>query len=757
MDWKTLSLLLVIGMFSWGNVALGQHGGGTSPGALPPEGWETGGYRIHQSIELGYRANDVTGSQAMYDTLIDERSGPRIFEQSLSMQSATHESLLFDNLYVNSFGWGGELNNAIRLRLDKSKLYDFRTSYRRDHNFFDYNLLANPLNPSTSTPFVPVTASPHAYDMARRMTDIDLTLLPQSWISFRLGYSHNNMSGPSFSSFHEGADVLLNQPWNTTLNSYRLGVDLRVAPRTVVSYDQFLDYYKGDTNWDLGISTPALLPGGAGTVELGLPIDTVNGAPCRVTAPATTLIDSTGTLTNIACNGYFAYNRSNRVRTSNPTERLSFRSNYFSRLDFTASFAYSDADMSAAYNEFFNGLVTRTFTRQFTANGPPKATRTSDVGDFTATLHLTNAIRIVDIFRFWAYRIPENLLASETDWNLPVTGSCRPPACSLVAPISSVTPVTTETLSAMSFNQNWTRNETDLVWDVNRHLGARAGFRYGSKTFNHILDFTTGDEDKIPVHEYTVLVSFWAKPMANMRFNFDWEHSNYDNTIVRIGPRKEARYRIQGNYTPKPWVVVGASINLWENSNNDALTLYDGHSRNYGVTASLAPKQRFGFDFAYNYNDYQQNAMICFNDTPPAGVTLPVVTGAASCTRTVNPDNPYNDPANPLLTNGFYTNKTHYGMGTVRIKPVARLTTEVGYSITSVGGSTPQFNVLQPLGPLAYNYHQPLAKLDVDLGHNLSWLMGWNYAQYGEKSFIGPTDSRYFHANNATFSLRWGF
>ena len=56
--------------------------------------------------------------------------------------------------------------------------------------------------------------------------------------------------------------------------------------------------------------------------------------------------------------------------------------------------------------------------------------------------------------------------------------------------------------------------------------------------------------------------------------------------------------------------MVGASINLWENSNNDALTLYDGHSRNYGVTASLAPKQRFGFDFAYNYNDYQQNAML---------------------------------------------------------------------------------------------------------------------------------------------------
>jgi opacity protein-like surface antigen len=47
--------------------------------------------------------------------------------------------------------------------------------------------------------------------------------------------------------------------------------------------------------------------------------------------------------------------------------------------------------------------------------------------------------------------------------------------------------------------------------------------------------------------------------------------------------------------------------------------------------------------------------------------------------------------------------------------------------------------------------------VSVDIGHNLTARMGWNYYQYGEKSFVGPTDPRYFHANNATFSLRWAF
>ena len=58
---------------------------------------------------------------------------------------------------------------------------------------------------------------------------------------------------------------------------------------------------------------------------------------------------------------------------------------------------------------------------------------------------------------------------------------------------------------------------------------------------------------------------------------------------------------------------------------------------------------------------------------------------------------------------------------------------------------------------LQYNYHQPVASVGVNIGHDLTALAGWNYYQYGEKSFVGPTDPRYFHANNATISLRWAF
>src|SRR5438270_6266765 len=303
-----------------------------------PEGWKGFGYVVHQTIETGYRASDVSGSRQMYNTLINLPQGPRLLEQSLSMQSPTHKGVLFDNLFVNSFGWGGDPYNAFNARADKSNLYDFRMTYRKDDNNFDYNLLANPLNPPDSTPNIPVTASPHNFSDRRRMSDYDLTIKPQSAIVFRAGYSRNNMTGPSFSSVHEGTDALLFQQWNTTQNTYRFGVDFKPWSHLVLSYDQFFDYYKGDTQLQLAPFAQAFVPGAPGVVDLGLPIDTGNKNPCAPVGAATSLIDSTGTLTNLTCNAFFAYTRPDHVRTSMPTERLSLHTDYFQRIDLNASY-----------------------------------------------------------------------------------------------------------------------------------------------------------------------------------------------------------------------------------------------------------------------------------------------------------------------------------------------------------------------------------------------------------------------------------
>ena len=441
----------------------------------------------------------------------------------------------------------------------------------------------------------------------------------------------------------------------------------------------------------VGSVRPGALAWNTGNCRTGAPHRYGQQKPCAINPPATSLIDSTGTLTNTSCNAYFDYNRTNRTRTSQPTERLSLHSTYFQILELAASYAYSSADMNAPLNESFNGLIQRSDIRQETVTGPGHATRISNVADFTATLRVSEHFRLVDTFRFWSYRIPESFSSTETDWTCNDLSTCN-----LLTPISATTPSATNTASQLSFNQNWTRNQVDLVWDGSKHFGGRIGFRYGDQVFHQVLDFSTGDEDRVVVHEYTPLLALWAKPTRTLRFNFDWEHTNNDDAIVRIAPRKQDRYRIQGNYTPKPWAVLGMSINLWNASNGDALTDYHAHNNNYGFTANLTPRQRFGFDFAYNYNDSKQNALICFNDS---NTLLPVVANAGSCTA-----NGFDDSKNPLLTNGYYTSNTQYGMASVMFKPLARVTTQLGYSISSVTGQTPQFNVLQPLGSLEYNY-----------------------------------------------------
>src|SRR5271170_3800433 len=45
------------------------------------------GYAIHQSIDVGGRIVGTAGSEAMYDTLVNLQSGPRILSQTMSLHA----------------------------------------------------------------------------------------------------------------------------------------------------------------------------------------------------------------------------------------------------------------------------------------------------------------------------------------------------------------------------------------------------------------------------------------------------------------------------------------------------------------------------------------------------------------------------------------------------------------------------------------------------------------------------------------------
>jgi hypothetical protein len=482
-------------------------------------GIDSGNYNIQQSIEAGYRTDWINGNQDTYDTFVNLGQGLRLFDYTVSMHSLDHNGLLFDTLDFTNFGYGGDPNDVTRLRVDKNKWYNFSLLFRRDKNFWDYNLLANPLNPSTSVPSVPINSSPHALDLVRRMQDYNLTLLPQSRVRFRLGYSRNRNEGPGFFTTDGGTIAAFSQQYSYTTNAYHVGADFRLLPKTTISYDQFLTYFKQDNViTDNAAASGFVLPNGT-PVDPGI-IWSTNGPveilPCAtpiVTTPTpvgpTPVVISSKVVFNPNCNGFLSYSQVGRPRNFMPTERIQFQSNYFKRFEMSGGFGYSTSNnVIPDFNETVNDLTTRNATRGSTTGGPADAKRVSVNADWSGTYSVTDKFRIVDFFRYDNWRIPGLWDFAETN----IFGQMLPGLVGLEQPqslfnaatflsvcpfpytgatcpshtLSSPADVTNGTTSTF-LGQNIRSNTFELQYDFTSHFSARLGYVYTART---IADFS---------------------------------------------------------------------------------------------------------------------------------------------------------------------------------------------------------------------------------------------------------------------------
>jgi hypothetical protein len=466
---------------------------------------------IHLTVEFGYRNTDISGNLANYNTFVNLNSGVRLFEQSLDIRSPNHAGALFDSLSMYSFGYGGDPNDVTRLRIGKNKWYDFSGSFRRDKYPWNYNLIANPLNPASSAPALPITNSLHSLYLARRMSDFDLTLLPQSRVRFRLGYTRNIQEGPSFTTFGGatlldpmtgyGTQTQLFQNWKTTLNAYHFGIDFQVLPKTTIHYDQFLQYFKQDTSY-VDRNQNFLLPNGV-PVDLGVVFDTasnVNAAPCP--SP----VASAGTTPPTAddsCNGYLTLTRTGRPRSSLPTEQLTFQSESIKNISMSGRAAYSSGEQNSHdLNEVFTGSNVSTLQVGTSATGPTHAKRVVANADWAATWTITSKFRVVDSFTYDRFQIPGfwNLttvsLFAQAPLNATTGGPTlgQPPgqfnSTDCPPPFTANTcPQHIDSSGPDILNGNWTRylaqnqksNTFQLEYDFANKFGARLGYRYGTR------------------------------------------------------------------------------------------------------------------------------------------------------------------------------------------------------------------------------------------------------------------------------------
>jgi hypothetical protein len=741
-------------------------------------------YRVKQAAEFGGRISDFTGSEAVWDTLVNLGSGPRLLEYTLNMRSPTHEGMLFDELNFSNFGYGGDPNDVSHLLVSRGAAYNFAFNFRRDQQVFDYNLLANPLNPPTSSPNVPILQTPHLFLNTRKLTDATLRLLPVGKVRFYLGWFQVVNNGDIGSSIHQGNEGQLVIPLQNTTETFHFGVSFRLLPRTSFNYDQFYTYFKGDNFADFanpqqqavfGIPTFTLV--GGIPVNLGLSFNSPAGYPCA------TPVLGTG-FANPACNGFFSYFRSDRVRTNYPTEQASFQSTYFRWLDISGRFAYTGAESNLPSGfETFRGLITRTRQAATSQTGSASAQRINVAADLGFTVRLSHRLRLIDTFRLDNFRIPglwaltttslfgATLLSTPNAFSL---ATCPPPFTAATCPqhfASSGPDINVNVLNQFLRQDLWT-NTTELEYDFTRRIMGYVGFNFMSRdiTDNFTNDqlqtffptlpnrgicagqpvvngvctvFVPGtvsglsDNTFVPIKAYTALIGFSARPTDNLRFSLDTDLYWADNTFTRIAPRKLQWYKGKMTYTPANWLNFNGAVNIIENSNTaDAIDNHQ-HDRTYAISTILAPPEgKWGVDFTYSYSDIFSKTNICF-------VATPTPPGSLSC-------------GTPFLSGiSTYTELANIVNASVYLHPDPRFNLGAGYTLTSTTGSTLILNPNAPTGPLSYNYHLPSASLSVELTKHLIYKTSWNYYDYNEKSLPGPTLPRDFRGNVFTLSLRY--
>jgi hypothetical protein len=523
---ERLSLLLVIAALVFAPSSRAQSGAEDNPGK------NAGNYNVHESVDVGYRQDWVTGNRNTYDTFVDLNKGIRLLDYTANMRSLDQQGSLFDTLNFSNFGYGGDPNDVSRLRINKNKWYDFSIVFRRDKDFWDYNLLANPLNPGLLTtasplslnpaafPSIAVNVSPAALYLVRRVQDYNLVLLPQSQVRLRLGYFRDVNEGPSNSSFAGTTNFLLLQNFRMTTNSYHMGVDFRLLSRTTISYDQFLEYNKQDTSDSLA-NTPFSVqsPIFPGTVATNLGTNwfyqpLTGGTPCGASLALAPFPKATATslgYANPLCKQAVSYLRTAPGRDYLPTERLSFQSTYFKRLEMSGAASYNSSNNSIpnlndVVNEWTNPSAAAGQLREAIVGGIAHAREVAVRANWSGIISLTDKIRIVDSVNFDNWRTAGNFnqvstnlfaaipqVAGPTGILLPLAqfsplvagGStfasiCPAPFTALTCPQhgTSSAPDTYQTLNTTFLGQKRISNTIQLEDDITKWISARIGYEY---------------------------------------------------------------------------------------------------------------------------------------------------------------------------------------------------------------------------------------------------------------------------------------
>jgi hypothetical protein len=615
----------VAGLLMTASIAIAQNPTPAAP--LPPPETQISapqGYTIHQSVDLGGRMTNTTGSAAMYDTLVNLQSGPRVLGETFEMHALPgKKSGLVDSIRAIGSGFGGDPNSFTKLDFSKGKVYEFSGMFRRDRQYFDYDLLGNPNIPSGQTiPIGPSTAptgqyawpqvnqSPFLFNTVRRMTDTNLTIFPISKVTFRAGYSQNIFQGPSRtpSGYQVGGsyDVLLQEYQRNSTDDFTGGIDWKPIQGTKLTFEEQVDHYKGDSYFIMDPSYFTVQEADGTPVALLADYDSLtpySSSACNAnsigTAPVLSAPQTPGGLPviNPACAVITSYQRTQPTRILYPTEIFRLQSSSIKNLSMNGDLRYTNANMNLAnYYDSFQGLAKT--NRSIAYVGNANAKRKVIAADYGVVWQAMKNFSLEDQISFSNVHQPgTSSITSGTTVATPATAGNET--------INYAGPLTTTSLAVGAssfegsapvgtslpayFGQRFLTNDLTGTWDATSRITLSLTYRYqshviaenlfsaASKTAPVDPGGNPGDvpipvsgttDGAVKINENGGILTAALRPTANWSINGSIEMLYNDNAFTPMTPRQTKQYRVHTMFRPKPWATISGAFNDVEHHNN---------------------------------------------------------------------------------------------------------------------------------------------------------------------------------------------
>jgi hypothetical protein len=779
-------------------IALAQE-----PAVNPSKMTTPGGYSARHTVDVGGRVANKVGSGAMYDTLVNLQSGPRVSGESIELHKLdSNKHALVDELNATGSGFGGDPFNFAKLTASKDKVYEFTGSFRRNRQYFDYDLLGNsmiprglslPIGPSTaptgSLAFPQLQHSAVMTNSVRRMTDTELTLLPMSEVTVHFGYAQNIMQGPSLQPSRSAGifkySALLQEFQRHSTDEYTASIDWKPVLGTKLTYEQRFIHNKENSyftldpngfmvqeangtpvylgNWDLSSN------GAANTATTFAPYSTAACNANSIISPTTFLYPNPSggkPIIDPSCAVVTSYQRTNPIRSTMPSETILFQSTSIKNLVFNGQGSYSWVKMNMPnYFENATGLNGTAVQEYYSATGSAK--REVYNANFGVIWQLSDKFSLADQISLSAAGQPGSLNVG--GYTKVATGTAAGQET-----INNTGPFTTSVtnsalVTGLVYGNSYTYfgneqlvNNLTGSWIATPKANFSFTYRYGNRNIGvNTAVSATNPRTVIAITEQGGILNAAYRVNSNWDINGSVEALYDDNAFTAMSPRQVRHYRVHTKFRPMSWATISAAFNDMErhnNTNNSGAALLYGplnhvdHSRTASISGTFAKNEHVAVDFDYAYSDVYTATNICFANMDSGfltGTTSPYFAGAASLSSSgavlTCPTSATNSTPTQWYGRAFMDAPTQHGTVGVVLNPNEKMNYGVGYTVSSVAGSQFFTDARAVNGSLVSTYQTPYLNVNYKMHPGLVWKAEYNFYGYGEG---GPSGAQYCTLNS---------